>query len=210
MRSFARNGATIGPRTHSPPAWRIGPAALQVGNSKRAGVGIGPRSAASLPQRQGCNLAAAPVQPKLQRMSVRYWSHRHKKSMLRNMPVCVHFGLGRRQRPEVRNGASSRWRSWSPDAAGDEAVTGADRVSLRCAAPFAIDRTALFVEVVVFVILCSPFRRTVGRGASNTTELAGDTPSCAGAASGINKMCMGVSADWRTHARWMPLFKKPA
>jgi hypothetical protein len=58
-----------------------------------------------------------------------------QKSRSAIMPVCVHLGLGR-QCPEVRNGlrrwycVSSRWRSWSPDAACGEAATSADRVDL--------------------------------------------------------------------------------
>jgi hypothetical protein len=127
-RIFVRNGATIGPRTHSPPAWRIGPATLQIGNSKRAGVGIGPWSAASLPPRQGCNLAAAALQPKLPRLSVRYWSYRHKN----HAPGYARLRAFR-PRLAATSGGSKRAaplaRSWSPDAACDVSRDGRHRVN---------------------------------------------------------------------------------
>lgn len=141
-RIFVRNGATIGPRTHSPPAWRIGPATLQIGNSKRAGVGIGPWSAASLPQRRGCNLGAEASSAEVAAAVCALLVISAQKSRRGIMPVCVHSGLDRRQRSEVRNrlrrwhGASSGWRSWAPDVACDEALTLADRVNLAARHPW--------------------------------------------------------------------------
>ena len=103
---FGGDGTALGPRTHSPPAWRIGP---RVAPNRKFQTGWGrnlslERPAVYLSDEDAIS-SPAPVEPKLRRLSVQCRSYKSKISGT----ACARFGAF----PRGSRGTSG-WRARYP------------------------------------------------------------------------------------------------